>query len=203
MSDETDYLKQVSETLIAPGNKRWLINLIESLQAKTKLQAERIEELDEKNEQLEHNKSFYVRQYLKALLCEDCKETRQARLQASIAESVKDMSQQELDEIIADLEKPLSGDELLLDEEIENRKLKQENATLRATAELVGTALRDYVRAQSKIDDRWEVSDATVQHQLLRDLHFCEALGREALEALKANAAQPTNKPTDSDGSST
>lgn len=65
------------------------------------------------------------------------------------------------------------------------------------------TALRDYVRAQSKIDDRWEVSDATVQHQLLRDLHFCEALGREALEALKANAAQPTNKPTDSDGSST
>lgn len=82
-------------------------------------------------------------------------------------------------------------------------KLKQENATLRATAELVETALRDYVRVQSKIDDRWEVSDAVVQHQLLRGLHFCEALGREALEALKANAAQPTSKPTDSDGSGT
>jgi len=86
-----------------------------------------IEELREKNEQLEHNKAYYVREFLKALRCEECSATRQARLQAGIAEGVKGMSQQELDEIIADLEKPLSDDELLLDEEIENRKLKAKN----------------------------------------------------------------------------
>ncbi len=78
--------------------------------------------------------------------------------------------------------------------------LRAENQLQAERIEVLETALRDYVRAQSKIDDRWEVSDATVQHQLLRDLHFCEALGREAL---KANATQPTTKPTDSDGSST
>jgi len=98
-------------------------------------QAQRNEELQEKNEQLEHNKAFFVREFLKALQCEECSATRNARLQASIAESVKGMSQDELDAIIADLEKPLSEDELLTDGEIENRKLKAELATLRATAE--------------------------------------------------------------------
>lgn len=85
----------------------------------------------------------------------------------------------------------------------EKYALKQENTTLRATAELVETALRDYVLAQSRMSERWVKADEDVRSRLWRDLHFCEALGREALEALKANTAQPTNKPTDSDGSST
>lgn len=69
-----------------------------------------------------------------------------------------------------------------------------------ADSDLVETALSDYINAQSKIDDRWGEADASERDQLLRNLHFCEACGREALKAIRANA--PTNKPTDSDGSS-
>ena len=83
-------------------------------------------------------------------------------------------------------------------------ELKQENTTLRATAELVETALRDYVLAQSRMSERWAESDKAVKHQLWRDLHVCEALGREALEALEqASATHPTANPDSSEGSGT
>ena len=88
----------------------------------------------------------------------------------------------------------------------ENAELKEKIATLRATAELVEPALRDYVLAQSRMADRWCAADEDVKSQLWKDLHFCEALGREALETLEAmmaNAAHPITNPTDSDGSGT
>ena len=177
-----------------------LLTSTESLQAQNA-------ELKEKNEQLEHNKAYYVRQFLKALQCKECSATRRARLQAGIDESVKGMSQEELDTIIAELAKPFSEDELLTDEEIENTRLKKEIATLRATAELVETALRDYVLAQSRMSERWAAGDKAVKHQLWRDLHVCEALGREALEALEAlknaSAAHPAANPRSSGGSGT
>ena len=84
-----------------------------------------------------------------------------------------------------------------------NAELKEENATLRATADLAWLSLRDYTTAQSRMSEQWFEADDATKHQLLKDLHFCEAGGREAMDALKANAAQPTHNPTDSDGSGT
>lgn len=57
---------------------------------------------------------------------------------------------------------------------------------IRALVELVKPALRDYVLAQSRMSERWADSDKAVRHLLWRDLHVCEAGGREALEALEA-----------------
>lgn len=85
----------------------------------------------------------------------------------------------------------------------QNAELKAENATLRATVELVGPALHDYVLAQSRMADNWSEGDAVMKIKLLKDLHFCEPCGREALEALRANAPQPTANPSSSEGSGT
>ncbi len=74
---------------------------------------------------------------------------------------------------------------------------------LRATADLVERALRDYVLAQSRMADRWAEGDDDVKRQLWKDLHFCEACGREALEALSANTPQPDTNPSSSEGSGT
>ena len=76
--------------------------------------------------------------------------------------------------------------EICVDVQEYAEKLKEENATLRATAELVEPALRDYVRAQRRMLERWTDADKSVRHQLWRDLHVCEAGGREALVSLES-----------------
>jgi len=81
--------------------------------------------------------------------------------------------------------------------------LEIENSTLRTTAEVVETALSDYVLAQSRMVEGWAEGGEAVKRKLWQDLHFCEALGREALEALVANAMQPIANPSCSDGSDT
>jgi len=83
------------------------------------------------------------------------------------------------------------------------RKVVDEMERLRATAELIERALRDYVLAQSRMADRWAEADEAVKRQLWKDLHFCEACGREALEALQAITTQPTTSPVSSDNSGT
>ena len=84
-----------------------------------------------------------------------------------------------------------------------NAELKEEIATLRATAELAWLSLRDYTMAQSRMSDGWGRASESAKRYLWKDLHFCEAGGREAMNAIKANAVHPTNSPTDSDGSGT
>ena len=64
--------------------------------------------------------------------------------------------------------------------------------TLRTTAELAYPSLRDYVLAQSRMADRWAEADDAVKRQLWKDLHFCEAGGREALTALEADRSEGT-----------
>ena len=76
-------------------------------------------------------------------------------------------------------------------------------ATLRATAELAWLSLRDYTMAQSRMSDGWDRASESAKRQLLKDLHFCEAGGREAMQAIMDNKAHPTTNPTDSDGSGT
>ena len=85
----------------------------------------------------------------------------------------------------------------------EVERLEKENATLLATAELAWLSLRDYTTAQSRMSDEWGRVSESAKRQLWKDLHFCEAGGREAMNAIKANAAHPANNPTDSDGSGT
>ena len=57
--------------------------------------------------------------------------------------------------------------------------------TMRATAERaerLRNALRAYVKAQSRMLERWAESDDAVKAKLWADLHLCEEPGRAALD---------------------
>ncbi len=82
-------------------------------------------------------------------------------------------------------------------------ELIDEVKQLRATAELMGRALRDYVDTQSRMYNEWDEATMSIRHHLLKDLHFCEPCGREALTALEAITPSPTSSPRCSDGSDT
>ena len=81
------------------------------------------------------------------------------------------------------------------------QEIADERDDLRATAELAWRALHYYVLAQSRISEQWFKADDATKHQLLKDLYFCEACGREAMNALRANAPHPATNPPTNPGS--
>lgn len=166
MSDETEehqawrgetneLLRQLRSAFTSPAGESNAADLIGSLQAENKLQAQRIEELTE---------------------------------QVELLNAESDMMAAEIGDWINDPESPEEkGADVFKRLAKAVTKLDKENATLRATTELVERALRDYVLAQSRMaDDKWSEGDDGVKRQLWKNLHACEDAGREALAALGA-----------------
>lgn len=111
---------------------------------------EAFEEVADRLEILEHNKTYYVRKFINALLCEECSKTRTARLQEAAEHALKGISQEQRNKWADELEReaPLSGDDLLLPEELDNRRLRAQLAEKDQNTAIAKAARHWYLEAK-------------------------------------------------------
>ncbi len=110
---------------------------------------------------LEHNQRHYVHMWLNALTCDGCKSTREARLAAAAKESLKGVSPEQLDTWITDLETPMSAADMLLPEELENKRLKVQLGEREGDGEFV-----DWLEARTTIRHEYGESQTFIRYSM-------------------------------------